>query len=240
MAADGFSLGRRLYAFGFLALIAVLIAWSAISEYAALSSLQSGFYITSWKKNRGITDDAEFDQALASSRTALILNPYNADYFLEAANLYEWGAIRYPAWTPQAHKFRGKAIDNYRRSVTLRPSWGYAWAHLSHSKILDQQFDDETFIAFERAMIMAPWATDVQRKVVWSGFVMWEFLPPEQKDLFLETIKRVLKTPYQIKYLSKMAVHAGWEKNLWPLINNESDKRHLEEAVARFNKKRKR
>ncbi len=239
MGADGFSLGRRLYAFCFLALISVLIAWSAVSEYAALSAVQSGFYVSIWKKNRGVTDDAQFDRALAKARTALILNPYSADYFLDAANTYEWGAMRYPAWTAQAHKFREQALENYRRAVTIRPSWGYAWAHLAHSKILDQQFDDETFISFERAMIMAPWATDVQRKVIWSGFVMWDFLPLEQKDLFLETIKRVLKTPYQIKFLSRMAVYAEWEENLWPLINNESDKRYLDEAVARYNKKRK-
>ncbi len=212
-----------------LVISSVFFLWASAWGVADFLTLKPRHLIRLWSEDNKAFDKTELADSFSKLNMATTLNPYSADYIQVTGVLYEWAALEEPVWSEHAHKYRPLAIEQYRRAVFLRPTWGFAWAHIAHAKLLEQQFDEEAVLALERAMVFTPWAPGVQRKVIWVGFTAWDILPEQIKEQLKETVIHALKVSRkQAKFVIDSAVYLRLEDQLRPLLSDDRDKNHLE------------
>lgn len=177
-----------------------------------------------WEAEGLSASESSWEGALKEMHVATYLSPFDADYSFDMGRLYEWDALRREIWTKKAKDSRSMAIKWYRRAIARRPSFGIAWASLAQSKVLNQEIDEETFDALERAMIYGPWEPVLQQKIIWVGLALWDQLPDPVKGQLTVSINRVLRYKHQAQFTIAAAVLLGRTAILRPLL---TEKKHI-------------
>lgn len=215
---------HRLYASIALVILFFLLYWSARFMWADIQAIPARNAIIKWEKALNI-DDNEWQMVSVRLHAAFELNSLSADYAMDLGRLYEWQALQKRRWTKHAHHHRELAIQYFRTATQLRPSWGFAWAHLAQSKIINQELDKETIAALEKAMVLAPWEIGVQKKVISVGFVIWNNLSKELQEQISRELERAIQL--QPRAMIELATKQGWVKHIEPLLSDERDLQYL-------------
>jgi len=192
--------------------------------WADVQAIPARNAMSKWEKSLSINND-EWERVSVRMHAAFELNSLSADYAMDLGRLYEWQALQKERWTQHAHQHRELAIQYFRTTTQLRPSWGFAWAHLAQSKIINQELDKETIAALEKAMVLAPWEIGVQRKVISVGFALWTNLSEDMQEQILRELERAVQL--QPGAMIKLAIKQGWVKHLVPLLKDERDLKYL-------------
>lgn len=220
-----------------LALLGYFIVWAGAWGIASLASLGPRHIMAVLERDIGDTNWVAWQSVGDNLHKAHSLNPVSADYVYDMGRLYEWRAMGLPVWTPEARQYRSKAIEYFRQALTMRPSSSFMWAQLAHSKALNQEVDEETFDAMEKAVVFGPWSEAARLKLIWVGIAIWDMLPAQHKKQLNKIIVRALSHWNQSGYVIATAVWLGWTENLRPLITKESDMRKLERTLRKFGKR---
>ena len=208
------------FIYGSLSICVLLIAAIAAKwGWADLQANSARSYMNKWEKQRQINDQDEWNKAFTRMATAYNLHPGNAEYAADIGRLYEWRALQHPGWHRDAKKYRTKAIKYFKKAVEIRPTWGFIWAHYAQSKVLNQQFDQDTIEALEKAMVLNPWEIKVQQKVIWLGLNLWDKLTENTRDMLKSEINRSLEL--QPKETLQLAIRTNKENIVKPLLNEQ-------------------
>lgn len=216
---------RRLCVSIALVIVLFLLYWSARFMWADVQAIPARNALSKWEQVLKIENNDEWERASVHMHAAFELNPLSADYAMDLGRLYEWQALQKGRWTRHAHHHRELAIQYFRTTTQLRPSWGFAWAHLAQSKIINQELDKETIAALEKAMVLAPWEIGVQSKVISVGFALWANLSPDVQEQLLRELERAVQL--QAGAMIRLATKQGWVKHLEPLLRDEGDLKYL-------------
>jgi len=206
-----------------LATAATLRAWADIMTLPARNTM------TMWEQQGTVSNQQEWRAALAQMQQAHHLEGSNADYVFDLGRLFEWQALTQSQWTLHAHRYRSQAIRYFRTVTTMRPSWGFAWAHLAASKVLNQELDNEAIAALEKALVLGPWEPGTQRKVIWLGTSIWNQLPIELQDKLKLGLRRALRL--QPREVIDITIATGWEDHILPFLEQELDRQYLKRRL---------
>ncbi|MEM7027420.1 MAG: hypothetical protein AAF410_04255 [Pseudomonadota bacterium] len=160
--------------------------------------------IRSWIiEDKDINDDS-WDRLYSNLMKAQQLDPSNPDIRENLAIALEGRYAKFAAGEIEAETNRNKALAHYRTSVSLRPSWPYAWNSLMAVKFRLGQIDKEFFNVFHQAERLGRWEPDIQRMLVNIGLMNWLQFPASERAYLLEIVKRSLqKQPNEILDIAK-------------------------------------
>ena len=103
------------------------------------------------------------------------LAPFDPQILDDLGQLYEFRAGE--AWAKESNADLDRALEYYRQSLALRPSWPYTWANIVGLKISQEHIDAEFGYAIQRALVLGPWQTSVQAGIAGGGLAVWDKLP---------------------------------------------------------------
>lgn len=106
-------------------------------------------------------------------------------------------------------------------TIRKRPSWGFAWAHYAENELLSGNRAGEFQAALQKAMLLAPWEPQVQRKVAWMGMATWNELPIYMRDMVEQSIRRAAAIDSDPEELVRLAVQYNWLDRLQPMMRTE-------------------
>jgi hypothetical protein len=207
----------------------VTAAWAAAWGYASLQARAADEAMARWESSHAVGSEAELDWVERRLRRATRIDPFDADFAAALGRAYDWQASTQPPYTRDARRNRGKAIDWYRKAVTLRPSWGFAWIHLAQAKVADQEFDAEAIAALDNAMRFGPWEAGTQRRALRLGVLLWDRLPGRVRKRVGELLVNAVQV--QSREVIDLLVPLGWGERIRPLLHRPADI-HYFESVA--------
>ena len=88
---------------------------------------------------------------------------------------------------------RREAYTHYKKAISLRPTWPYAWVNLALVKYRLGETDDEFYYALHKADELGPWEPGVQRVIVDIGLHYWNSLSSDERKFVLNIIEKSLK-----------------------------------------------
>ncbi|NBA96533.1 hypothetical protein [Pseudomonas sp. R5(2019)] len=192
-----------------LPLALVLLFAGACMIVAGIASYQAEAFISDWEKAGNEPEARAWQIAHDAAQRATSLYPVaNGDYLDRLGRIHSWQQFRQPYAAPTAASSRHAALDAYRAAVAARPSWPYTWAHLAHSKLYLQEFDDEFAHALSQAFQLGPWRIGVNRELAEIGFSAWPHLSESQRQTTLESARRSIAYGHaEAQRLLKIAQH---------------------------------
>lgn len=188
---------------------------------ADLAGASANVWMRGWEAQGHLDDSAQWNSAYDRISLARRLNPLNADHSADLGRLLDWQSLRHTSGSAHFKDYRERAGRFYREAIEKRPSWGYAWAHYAEVQFLLGNRDSELFPALEKAILLAPWEPQVQRKVAWIGIASWERLPARLRVIFEDSIRRSVVTDSNLIFIARMATQYNWVDNLVPLLRTE-------------------
>jgi len=209
---------RGIYFIGVVALVmlaSIPLAWGVADFQAAGARNQ----LAQWEKNYAVGDDEAWNRALERLMYANELHPENSSYEADLGRIYEWRAQKFPVWHKEAKIARTRSIHHFRKATDLRPAWGYIWAHYTQGKILNQEFDADALASFEKSMVLAPWESDAQQKILYVGMNIWDLLPIDMQSMLRTTLSRALANNPTATI--KLTAAMGKQKIVEPLLSME-------------------
>ncbi len=93
----------------------------------------------------------------------------------------------------EAMPSRREAYTHYKKAISLRPTWPYAWVNLALVKYRLGETDDEFYHALHKADELGPWEPAVQRVIVDIGLHYWNSLSSDERKFVLNIIEKSLK-----------------------------------------------
>jgi len=210
-----------------LALFAVVAAaWAAAWGYANQQARAADDTMAHWESSHAVGGESEWASVERHLRRATRIDPFDADFAAALGRAYDWQASTQPPYTRYARRYRGKAIGWYRRAVTLRPSWGFAWVHLAQAKVTNQELDAEAISALDNAIRLGPWEAGTQRKALRLGVLLWDSLPDPVRKRLDEVLVNAVRI--QSRAVIDLLVPLGWGEHLRPLLQRPADIRYFE------------
>ncbi len=138
------------------------------------------------------------EQASRALWVAHRLDPWNPEIFRNLGLLYELKIFENTGYERLEAANLNRALNYYRQSIAQRPAWPFVWKHIATLKVKQDQLDKEFALALERATTLGPWEWLVQVEIVDAGLAFWDKLPEAQREIVTATIKRGLKTDFEI------------------------------------------
>ncbi len=155
--------------------------------------------LKNWRSGKITLEDKDWDRLRVNLSKALALDSDNPEIHENLALAIEGRYLNIVSKDVGAEPSRQLALEHYRQSVLLRPTWPYAWAGLISVKYRLGQFDDEFYEALHNVERLGPWEPGLQRLMIVIGLNEWNVFPIDEKKFVLEIITRALeKQPYKI------------------------------------------
>jgi hypothetical protein len=119
-------------------------------------------------------------------------------FYQEAANLPQ-ALLDELGW----HDSQEKSLEYARCALLKRPTWPYLWDELFQSKIILNQFDNESTSAMEHAVKLGPWELDVQYDIASTGLDFWHDLPAAAQQTIINAMEQTLTIQQNSELLHK-------------------------------------
>lgn len=188
---------------------------------ANLAGMSAHSWMQRWEKQRHVGDPKVWNAAYDRLKLARRLHPLSANYSADLGRLMEWQSWRFLPDGPASAKYRSQASRFYVETIRKRPSWGFAWAHYAENELLSGNRAGEFQAALQKAMLLAPWEPQVQRKVAWMGMATWNELPIYMRDMVEQSIRRAAAIDSDPEELVRLAVQYNWLDRLQPMMRTE-------------------
>ena len=164
-------------------------SWGLTDVYARPSIT----VLEKWRSENIALNGDDWDKLSADLSFALELDSDNP-------NIHEYLALaiegRYANIAPkniEAMPSRREAYAHYKKSISLRPTWPYAWVNLALVKYRLGETDDEFYHALHKADELGPWEPGVQRVIVDVGLHYWKSLSRNERKFVLNIIEKSLR-----------------------------------------------
>jgi len=221
---NGYSSGvpsskQKMYVWLMFAVVIFMTSLAVVIGVSDFLIKKSEYSIDSWESLGKIKSEPEYREVINQLKLAQRLNPINAVTIYNIARAYEWKALQYPLWTEQARRFRYKAMEQYHRVLSLRPTWSLAWVMLAQNKFLTQKIDEELWHALEMAIKYGAFEYEVQRKLIWLGIATYGLQPEYLKAPLGRVIEAGLQDDYLSDYVMKTAIRYQWADNIISFLN---------------------
>jgi polysaccharide biosynthesis protein VpsP len=173
----------------FLGLIYVATNWGMADVYyrPAMNQLRN------WEQGKIELENKDWDKLRISLSKSLELDPNNPKIHEILALAIEGRFSNVVPKDAEANVFRKLALEHYRKSVLLRPTWPYVWNKLTVVKYRLGQIDDEFYEALHNAERLGPWEPVIQRMVLEVGLINWLVFSKPERTFVLETISNALE-----------------------------------------------
>lgn len=146
-----------------------------------------------WKKEKKIED---WNKTHSLLKKALFLTPNNPTYLDYMARAYYLLARLGKIDKAEKEQNLEKALEIFKQSVKIRPTWAYTWANIALIKFLLQQYDELFLTAIEKANIFGPGEPFAQRIIIIVGLGAWYHIPASKqqrtRSIILATIEHGL------------------------------------------------
>ena len=195
-----------------VALLAVaLLLFGGRLLLAGIADYQAEAFLADWGRTATEPQQRAWDVAHGAAQRAIDLYPVaDGERLDRLGRIYSWKQFRQAVAAPAAEESRRAALDAYRASLAVRPTWPFTWARLAHSKLYLQEFDAEFAAALKQAFVLGPWQIEVNRELSEIGLIAWPKLSPEQQQATLESARRVaLFSPSEAQRMLKLAQEVG-------------------------------
>ena len=183
---------------------AVLIIFMSLTIYmisiATYWGLADVYYLPAmnqlknWRLGKVELENKDWESLRISLSKALELDPDNPEIHEQLGLAIESRFSTMPSMDPEAEVFRELALEHYRTSVLLRPTWPYGWSKLAAVKYRLGQIDDEFYQAFHNAERLGPWEPIIQRNLIEIGLLNWSIFSESERAFLLGMITHGLET----------------------------------------------
>jgi len=219
-----FSDRKTLLTISILLLLLFFAYLASVWGIAELVAIKPRYFLSQWEQNKIEMELSQWQEAEDSLQFASRLNGSNPEYVLDLGRLYELRASEKPVWTEHAHRYRAQAITYFRDASRRRPVWAMAWVLLGLSKTLNQELDEETILALDKAMQFGPWEYGVQRRIIWLGFSIWDHLPEKTRQSLQYVIEESYKRRRLRRFIQGTAKYFKREAELQGIIKGIESK----------------
>jgi len=168
----------------FLYLAWVAARWGLADVYARPAIIT----LNKWKLGEMRLGQDDWQQLQADLAWSLQLDPDNPELQQWMGTAIEGPYKSYFTDRSVGDLARRVAVEHYRRSIQLQPTWPHAWMDLANVKFRLAEIDQEFYEAVRNAVKYGPWEPGVQAAVVRLGIVLWAELPEAEKPVFRETM----------------------------------------------------
>ena len=164
-------------------------SWSLADIYAS-SSIKT---LERWRADKITLNDDDWDKLRADLSYALKHDSENPDIHEYLALAIE-GRFAYIApKNSEAMTSRREAYAHYKKSISIRPSWPYAWVNLALVKYRLGETDNEFYHALHKADELGAWEPGVQRVIVDVGLHYWNSSSRDEREFVLHIIDKSLR-----------------------------------------------
>lgn len=111
--------------------------------------------------------------------------------FVEEAARAEYRQQRLRGAEASLEMAHSQVLDRYRRAMTERPTWPFAWTAFAAVKVAHGEVDNEFLHALLRGQELGPWEPAVQRMTAELSLVLWSALGPYARDQLSANIRRM-------------------------------------------------
>ena len=162
--------------------------WSLADIYASPSIN----ILEKWRSEKITLKDDDWDKLREDLSYALEHDPDNPDIYEYLALAIEGRYADIPPENKEAMPSRREAYVHYKKSISLRPTWPYAWVNLALVKYRLGETDDEFYHALHKADELGPWEPGVQRVIVDIGLHNWNSLSRDERKFVMSIIDKSL------------------------------------------------
>lgn len=172
-----------------LSLIYVAGSWGLADVYyrPALNEIRN------WIFGKSEINDERWDKLKLSLSKAQQLDPTNPYIYENLGIALEARFSKMEPGDLDARVYREQALEHYRTSAFLRPTWPYAWNSIMTVKFRLGEIDHEFFTAFNNAERLGRWEPDIQRMLVDIGLINWLQFPASERKYLLDIVSRSLE-----------------------------------------------
>ena len=216
-----------------VALISViLMLWSARWGYAEILAITPRHNITQWETTTNTLDRQSAKESWGHLQKAVILNNNNAEFYMDLARLATLQANTAETSIQDQQQYQILAIHNLKKALSLRPTWGLAWAKLAQSYAADNSNSSDFIKALELAIHFEPYEELNQQLIIPLGIAQWNILPDSIKEKITIITKHALQhQPKIIHALITTTVQYNWSEHLSLLITHKWHKDLLNKAM---------
>ncbi len=160
-----------------LGMILIFLGWNSIKMGLANLHFYTTHQLTKqWQQNNTIQNNNDFEQALASIKTANQLHPDNPYYLITEALVYEWGAIE--NISDNNKDYLNKAKKQYLEASNKRPTWPVTWATLAILKWRLGELDQDMIDYLVQANKFGPNKPEVHEAWLEIGLFLYQQKSP--------------------------------------------------------------
>jgi hypothetical protein len=187
-----------------LVLLLVIIVKAAVVGYADYNAREARFWLDQAILGNKPMDETTWLQSRALLEASLALDPDNATFNEDLANLHFLRAANSRGNTQQLRIHYEIALAQYLRAAYLRPTSAYTHASIATVKLRLGQFDPDFSTAILMASKYGPWEPLVQDQVIGAGLRAWGAL----QDPVRSAVRGNLLRAYQLdpRRVSKLLV----------------------------------
>ncbi len=172
-----------------LCMIYISASWGLADMYYSPAKSE----LRSWTIGERELNNTDWDRLRADLSKALELDPYHPKIHEHYAIAIEGRFSKLPQGDSEAENFRKQALNHYIKSVSLRPSWPYAWSNVMTVKFRLGQIDEEFIQALHIAETLGPWEPGIQKMVIDIGLITWPRLSYSDRSFVMKTISHALE-----------------------------------------------
>jgi hypothetical protein len=174
--------------------VALVLSWKVLS--AGLASSHVTMSLAQWDRLGQAPQAQQWQATLESAVRANDSYPVaNGAYLDQLGQVQSWSAFDVPAADPAARDSRLAALQAYRASVAVRPTWPDTWARLATTKFALGELDGEYQNAVEQANQWGAWRPDVQLELASIGLRAWPSMSVAQRAAAVESMRKVMAGP---------------------------------------------
>ncbi len=163
-------------------------SWGLADIYARSSIT----VLDKWRYGKKILDGDDWDKLRADLSYALEHDPDNPNIHQYLALALEGRFANTAPKNKEAMPSRREAYAHYKKAISLRPTWPYAWMNLALVKYRLGETDDEFYHALHKADELGPWEPGVQSVIVDIGLHYWNSLSRNERKFVLNIIDKSL------------------------------------------------
>ncbi len=145
-----------------------------------------------WRSGDITLNGDDWDKLRADLSYALEHDPDNPDIHEYLALAIEGRFAEFAPENKEAMPPRREAYAHYKKSISLRPTWPYAWVNLALVKYRLGETDNEFYHALHKADELGPWEPGVQRVIVDIGLHNWNSLSRDERKFVMSIIDKSL------------------------------------------------
>ena len=206
----------------------MLLVWASL--WALADQLDAKAILILARVLDGRATKAEVADANLRLDTAILLNPFDADYRLHQVFFSRALCRNGPL---KASCCDQDQLETYRHILRLRPTWGDAW--LDYASCLQEQGTSLVAAkALDKALRFAPVAYGVTRRSVSLGFNLLDDMNTDQLERFRANLRLLLsKDP---RFVLRKALLSDKVDFIEPLLSNEKQRTMLDKLKTKLPK----